>query len=137
MKIDENLRAAIRATCKMSQRPDRQSTASSYKKAVDAFIAKNQKSWNRRVSALMKANAACKKADDKAALLREEFERVGLSPWHLPEIRLQHTEMFVKAGGELPVAAVAKDADTIIAKLAAATPEEGAVIIKELGINWE
>ena len=25
MKIDENLRAAIRATCKMSQRPDRQS----------------------------------------------------------------------------------------------------------------
>ena len=35
MKIDENLRAAIRATCKMSQRPDRQSTASSYKKAVD------------------------------------------------------------------------------------------------------
>ena len=137
MKIDDNLRAAVRSTCKMSQRQDRQVTSAAYKAAVDKFIAKNPKSWNRRVSALMKANAACKKADDKAALLREEFERVGLSPWNLPEIQLRDPELFVKAFGDLPVAAVAKDSDTIIAKLAAATPAEGAAIIKELGINWE
>ena len=137
MKIDDNLRAAIRSTCKMSQRQDRKGTANAYKAAVDKFIAKNQKSWNRRVSALMKADAACKTADATAALLREEFERVGLSPWNLPEIQLRDPELFVKAGGDLPVAAVAKDSDTIIAKLAAATTAEGAVIIKELGINWE
>ena len=137
MKIDDNLRAAIRATCKMSQRPNREITAASCKEAVVKFLAKNQKTWNRRITALMKANAACEKANSKAARLREEFEQVGLSPWHLPAIEIKHHELFVKAGGELPVAAVAKDADTIIAKLAAATPEEGAAIIKELGINWE
>ena len=137
MKIDDSLRAAIRATCKMSQRPNRDSTAAASKAAVAKFIAKNPKLWNRRVSALMKAEAARKKANAKVNLLSKEFEQVGLSPWHLPNIELRDAEVFIKAGGELPVAAVAKDADTIIAKLAAATPEEGAAIIKELGINWE
>ena len=136
MKIDDNLRAAIRSTCKMSQRPDRQSRGDQYREAVAKFIAKTPKLWERRINALKKASAAAQKARDREHQLAEVFEMAGLNPWN-PEIQLQHAEVFVKAGGELPVAAVAKDADAIIAKLAAATPAEGAVIIKELGINWE
>ena len=136
MKIDDNLRAAIRSTCKISQRPNRQSTREQYHEAVMKFIAKSPKLWERRIKALKKASDASAKARDKVNQLAEDFEKVGLNPWN-PEIQIQNTELFVKAGGELPTTAIIKDADTIIAKLAAATPEEGAAIIKELGINWE
>jgi hypothetical protein len=65
------------------------------------------------------------------------FKEAGLATWQLPELKIDDTEAFTRAGGVLPTMSVVRDHDALIAKLAAATPTDGAEILKELGINWE
>lgn len=136
MKIDNSLRAAIRSFCKPCNRPDRDRRAAALRQAAEQFIGRSPKTWERRLKAHQKAVEAATKADARVKALSEPFKNAGFSTWNLPRIEISDTEAFVKAGGKLPTLTVARDPDTIIAKLAAATPPEGATILRELGINW-
>jgi hypothetical protein len=137
MKLDNNLRAAVRSVCKASAPLDRETLRTVYRQAVEKFIGRNPKLWERRIKAHAKAVAAAQKADARVKAAGAPFDEAGLSTWRLPELQVQDHDTFLKAGGELPPLSVARNPDALISKLASASQQEGAAILKELGIKWE
>ena len=137
MKVDQNLRAAIRSTCSLTRRCNTPQELADQRSSLDAFIAANKRLWDSRTRKLTKALAKARVADKAVDEAREPFEAAGIGSWDLPRLTIQHKDVFVKAGGKLKTGVIRMNPDAVIAQLAAATPEAGAKILSDLGIRWE
>ena len=140
MKIDQNLRAAIRSYCAISKRGiSSASKADAEKRAIGTLVSgtPNLRAWKKRFP---KEDAAIKALRERAqkleASLEEAIKPYGLTILWNGTLAINDYEAFAKAGGKLEVK-TSSSADAVIAQLAAATPEAGAKILSDLGIRWE
>ena len=140
MKIDQNLRAAIRSYCSSSNREiSRASAADAEKRAIDTLVSgtPSLQAWKKKFP---KEDAAIKalrvRAQKLEASLEEAIKPYGLTILWNGTLAINDHEAFAKAGGKLEVK-TPRSADAVIAQLAAATPEAGAKILSDLGIKWE
>lgn len=140
MKIDRNLRAAIRSYCAISNREvSRASAADAEKRAIDTLVSgtPSLQAWKKKFP---KEDAAIKALRERAqkleASLEEAIKPYGLTILWNGTLAINDHEAFAKAGGKLEVK-THRSADAVIAQLAAATPEAGAKILSDLGIKWE
>lgn len=139
MKIDTDLRLAIKAA-ERAQPHDYDGRDKREQEAIARFL-KDHPAKARRVRALAKKAKRCYAEYQKAnALIHDGFglqtsENRGsgfcISGYGPSQ------ERFAKAGGKLPLKTTRWKADNVIAQIAAATPKEGAKLIKNLGINWQ
>ena len=140
MKIDQNLRAAIRSYCAISNRGiSSASKADAEKRAIDTLVSgtPSLQAWKKKFP---KEDAAVKTLRERAQKLQDSLE-VAIEPYGLTvlwngTLAINDYEAFAKAGGKLEVR-TSRSADAVIAQLAAATPEAGAKILSDLGIKWE
>ena len=140
MKIDQNLRAAIRSYCAISKRGiSSASKADAEKRAIGTLVSgtPNLRAWKKKFP---KEDAAIKALRERAqkleASLEEAIKPYGLTILWNGTLAINDYEAFAKAGGKLEVK-TSSSADAVIAQLAAATPEAGAKILSDLGIKWE
>ena len=140
MKIDQNLRAAIRSFCASSNRNiNRGAEIEAERRAVDDFVAQTPalQKWVKRADKLHKRIDAMRK---KAGELEEKTDGFvkpfGLRVTYQDKLVIDDYEAFSKAGGKIEIK-TSRSADAVISQLAAATPEEGAKILADLGIKWE
>lgn len=140
MKIDQNLRAAIRSYCAISHREiSSASQADAEKLAIGTLVSgtPNLRAWKKKFP---KEDAAIKALRERAqkleASLEEAIKPYGLTILWNGTLAINDHEAFAKAGGKLEVK-TSRSADAVIAQLAAATPEAGAKILSDLGIKWE
>ena len=118
MKIDSNLRAALKSICN-----NQTETALSWeadKRSVAGFLKANPKIEKR----LKLAQASYEKAKD-------EFHKLGLRT----DYSIMHREDFSKASGIKYTKKLSFD--RLMQQLALAEPNEGEAILAELGIKWK
>lgn len=129
MKIDANLRVAIRSAVKVANSNNNwQERGKLVKGAIEKLA-----STTRYRTRIAKAVQNLKTAEVLQEKAYDVFASIGVNP----DLDHIHDEdIFVDAGGVLPVKHQELDFDKIIASLAAADAKEGAKIIKSLGINW-
>ena len=134
MKIDQNLRAAIRSYCSIS--PDMSEYAfrcvredAAVRALLPARLIESDARLRAKVSALRK----------RVEILGREAD-AALAPYGVywaDRFAISDYRTFTKAGGKFRVTC-ASPTDQVIAQLAAAaTPAEGAKILAHLGIRWE
>lgn len=140
MKIDQNLRAAIRSYCSSSNRGiSHASAAESENQAIKALITASPRlrSWQKRADrARPRIDALRSRAQELEDTLDEFVNPFGLRVTYNNRLVIDDYETFAKAGGKLEIK-TSRSADAVIAQLAAATPEAGAKILSDLGIKWE
>lgn len=129
MKITPELKHAIR--CVFAKRKTLRSDEKySLKEAsVRAFLKKNK-----AAAAHLAKVQRLQKEENKA--ISELNDKFGLKCWDGKQPHIDSPEKFASAGGVNPDLSD-PDADGTIANLALATPEQGAAILKALGINWD
>lgn len=137
MKIDQDLRLAIRAaekTHRLANQDSWQAKQARNQAAVAAFL------QAKPTAAKVIRAAAAKIKRLKAAIERHatQIALVGLRSDHSepPGFALSDEARFTKAGGKLPALPGRWSADGVIAQLAAAEPAEAKNILKRIGINW-
>ena len=140
MKIDQNLRAAIRSYCSSSNRGiSHASAAESENQAVKALITASPRlqSWQKKAGkARHRIDALRSRAQEMEDTLDEFVNPFGLRVTYNNKLVIDDYETFAKSGGKLEIK-TSRSADAVIAQLAAATPEAGAKILSDLGIKWE
>lgn len=140
MKIDQNLRAAIRSYCSVSNRGiSHTSVAESEKRAIEALVSASPRlqSWQKKADkARPRIDALRSRAQEMEDTLDEIVKPFGLRVTYNNALAIDDYEAFAKTGGKLEVK-TSRSADAVIAQLAAATPEAGAKILSDLGIKWE
>ena len=128
MKIDTDLRNAIRSAHKAQPDEDWQTQAKAERQAVEALAAKPK-----YAAAIKAARAKLKKAEKINEEASAIFKTLGISDQlH----RIHNDEAFAKAGGRRPLSKDRWNFDEVMASLAKATPKEGAAILAKLGIKW-
>lgn len=140
MKIDTDLRLAIKAAEKAQTKPDYWKQEAQKRKDITAALKKKPALYKkamgcvRRIIHAEKLEAAASKTlcDELGLRLNDRvakdfnFANCG-----------DGQGRFEKAVAKLSFAKTTNwRADHVLARIAAATPKEGAKIIKELGINW-
>lgn len=140
MKIDTDLRLAIKAAEKAQPQDGYDARNKREQDAVIKFFAAYPEKAKRARLLSKQAAAAYARyqAADEAICKEFGLRRMGgsQSGFQLGGCGASPNR-FVKAGGKLPTRQVRWSADNVMAQIAAATPKEGAKIIKSLGINWE
>lgn len=140
MKIDTDLRAAIRSAEKAQPQVNRYEERRKSELAAIADLFKRKPALGAKARGLASTAA---KADKIASAARAKLcDEYGLRA-DGDEFRFagcgNYEERFVKAGGKLPSLDKMErwNFDDVMAALAKADPKEGAKIIKRLGINWQ
>lgn len=130
MKIDADLRAAIRSAEKMQPQDDWESRSRAAKETITALLKSRRYARAYQRALLQKKQGAA--LLDQA---NEFFRSLGLSSG---ADRIEDDQKFVKAGGALPPPPLRRwKFDTVMAELAAAPDEKaGAKILQRYGINW-
>lgn len=141
MKIDPELRRAITAMSKRKPEQSWQQKEAANKQAIEDFFTANPKAKKTIFALRAKQARAQKEAEDARALLCGKYGLRFSSYEADADIEFARcdsdNEAFVKAGGKPPAEHPDKwNLDSVIAKLAKATPEEGAEILKQIGVNW-
>lgn len=134
MKIDNALRAAIRAVVR--EHNDTLSSHSEYaaKRAAAAALLK----LTRHALTLRRWRTLKAKADRLYAAAHAIEKNLGVNMSSFSEPTIADDKAFVAAGGILPKERGARlNAESIIARVAMATPAEGGRILRELKIRWE
>ena len=138
MKIDQDLRIAIRSAEKAQPSTDWSVRDAQNQKCIEEFMQRRPAKAaeiNRHVLTIAKAEAAEKKA--RAALcegfgLRHDGTKLSFSNCGGGSVA------FLKAGGKLPPTQGRRWAfDTVMAELAAADAKQATAILKKYGINWK
>ncbi len=146
MKIDTDLRAAIRSAERCQPSSDHQKKRDADRAAIADLLNRCPKKKSKIIALIQKeidADAAAKKA-------REDLcKQFGLRHYsHGGEnIRLEELEFsncgkggtaFVNAGGKLPPMGIRRwNFDEVMSELAAAEPKRLQPILKKYGINWK
>ncbi len=136
MKIDTDLRLAIKSAEKAQPSISWQDKEANRKASIAGFL-KSNKAAARDIAKLtaiiVKSDKA--KADAQAAMCK----RYGLVTGG-KEISFagcgEGTANFTKAGGQIINTDDKWSFDSVMRQLVIATPKEGAAILKRLGINW-
>jgi hypothetical protein len=140
MKIDQNLRAAIRSLCSASNRRiTYQENAAGVASAIETLMASKPSlvRWQKKApKTLARVNSLRDKAQELEDALDSELHTFGLMRDYRNEFAVRDEEIFAKSGGEIAVK-TCNSADQILAQLATATDAEGKQILKDLGILWE
>lgn len=141
MKIDADLRAAIKAAEKAQPADSWSERRKVTDAAIQAFL-KKKPALRKKLALLLQSRASLrssiqKKKDEIDALLWP----LGLTATDdgICEAFVyddENAEKFAKAGGVIPSMPKRWKADALIAKLAAADPKHRDSILKEHGINW-
>lgn len=136
MKIDSNLRAAIRSAANAQPQDDWRAKEKEEKESIAAFFAKypaRHKEAIRLIETEKKARATAEKASSDLC------EKFGLTHYG-GETKFANcgrgSETFKKAGGKLPTQGVRWKFDAVMAELAAADEKQGAAILARIGIKW-
>ncbi len=129
MKIDSNLRQAIKA-CERCQSPPSFESQRRAQKAVIEHVIKLP-AHAAKVKAALGALAKAREITEKAEAV---FEALGISP-ELNQI--EDEDLFRAAGGHLNARYQRWNFNKIVAEIAAADPAEARKILKRIGINWE
>lgn len=139
MKIDTDLRAAIRAACNSSRR---NANDRAHARQLEITALKNFFKTRPMVRARIDAtHNRIVELESQVKALRAESEVKGVGrcfyDGDFPYSVSDHKQ-FAQAGGKLaePDAHGRMSFDQIMAQLAAATPKEGAKIIAAMGIKW-
>jgi hypothetical protein len=141
MKIDADLRAAIKAAEKAQPRDSWSERQKAADAAIHAFL-KKRPSLKKKICLLLQSRASLQLAlEEKTADLNKVLWPLGLTANNTKVCESflnddDDAERFVKAGGVLPKIPERWKSDVLIAKLAAADPKHRGSILKEHGINW-
>lgn len=134
MKIDSDLRIAIRAAEKAQPHENWDLKQARNKAAVAALIAAKPavaaglKSAQRRLTQIKKLNAK----------VQEFLNLAGLRLYGDEPVTIGDEAAFVKAGGKLPGQGSKRwKFDAVMAELANANEKQGEAILKRIGINWK
>ncbi len=136
MKIDTDLRLAIKSAEKSQPQDDWKMREESAKKAIaDLFkrkpsIARDAKSLVQKSMKAYAVHEASVKSLCEKYGLRKDGDGFLFSNCSGGEGR------FEKIGGKVPAKSKRWTFDAVMRELATATPKEGAAILKRLGINW-
>lgn len=140
MKIDQNLRAAIRSLCSSNNRQlTYQQNEEATKKAIEKFMASKPTlvRWQKKAPQFLSRISALRdKAQELEDSLDSELHAFGLMRGYRNSFAIRDEDTFAKAGGKVAVK-TRKSADQIIAQLAVSTEAEGKKILADLGIKWE
>jgi hypothetical protein len=130
MKIDHDLRQAIKAACK--KQPRQQSSWEIRERVWKEAMLTLPESVKKTIAAKQKEIEKAKLTISKAQIVLTEL---GLN--YSGEC-IEDEEKFLKAGGKLvkPERNEHWTEETAIARIAAAAPTDGAAILKEYGIDW-
>ena len=144
MKIDSDLRAAINAAAKTQEDYSYDHARKIMQQAVDDLM-KKKPGLKRRVGSLIqKTKVLSDKIENNHKKIKLLLQPLGLcvydetieAQWHR-DLDCADAQKFKAAGGQLPSPMKRKwKADTVIARLAAAKPEQRHEILKEYGIDW-
>lgn len=130
MKIDQDLRVAIRAAANNQPRRD-YSKERDFEKAEILRVVTSIPEWAR---AHKKHQARLKRAQKECAEAEKFYAHLGVVA-SLTGIR--DYQKFKLAGGKVPPEHSTWKAEVVIAELTAATPKRGKELLKKYGINWE
>jgi hypothetical protein len=131
MKIDSDLRAALRSAYNQQKYVDRDYAAKERaKKAALTDLFTRKPAIERNVKTAKRWLKLAEELNRKAHFV---FENLGLD---YRGDRMAHDERFKAAGGVPPKCAARWNFDAMMHRLSLATPKEGAAIIKAIGINW-
>jgi hypothetical protein len=131
MKIDTDLRAAIRSAEKAQPDKGWQARTEAETKAIAKLLADN-KALGGKVRAEI---AVIEKASKQMERAGEYLESLGITK---SLERIRDHELFVKAGGKVPLMGKRWTFDEVMSKLAAVkTEREGKTILRKYGIHWE
>lgn len=135
MKIEQDLRIAIKAAAAASKNQDR---SKSHRVLIEEWI-KKYPAKAAKARALVKAILAADAAEQRA---REQLEKqFGLhrSSWvGNGEFTMADEQAFQKAGGQIGVKRIPFDESVAISEYAAAkTPAEAAKVLAKYGIIWK
>lgn len=139
MKIDQDLRAAIRSAEKTQPSYGYQEKERQEDDAIKTFLAKYPPTA-KAIAKLRADSIRHFKAFDAA---REELcKRFGLRLYgDANALKFAHCDdgkkAFIKAGGKLATKRVQWRFDSVMAELAAAEPKQLTAILKKYGINWK
>lgn len=145
MKIDTDLRAAIRSAEKCQPSSDSSKKRDMDRACIAEFLNRFPKKKD-KIRALIQREIDADVASSKAR--GDLCKQFGLRHYsHGGEIQIESLEFancgkgagaFEKAGGKLPPIGVRRWAfDAVMAELAAADPKQAVVILKKYGINWK
>ena len=130
MKIDSDLRLAVRAAAKTQPQRNYQQEQDLQKKEVQRFLT----STPERAALHRKHQKNLLRARSLIADAEKFYGQFGLQS---DGIRVWSDEKYKAAGGKLPPERSTWRAEKVLGELAAATPAEGKAILKKYGINWE
>ncbi len=144
MRIDANLRAAIKAVAETAKRQtyNRAARDAARSAAVANYVAtKNAAPVREAYAAYTKANKAVQVAEEVMAKADAVANNHGLhfSPYKSEKAQtsINNDSDFVNAGGKLPPEFTnGWDANQVIAELVAAPEKDKAAILKKFGIIW-
>ena len=132
MKVDADLRAALRAAEKGQQRnfETREQKRKERKAALDVFL----KSSKPLAKKLKQAMADLRKAKAQVAAAEATMDKCGVSSYSMD---IDNDEEFRRAGGDIAPVHEAWKAETVIAELLAAKPQRFKAVLAKYGINWD
>lgn len=128
MKIDSDLRAAIRSAEKSQPDIDWQRRSALNRDAAKELVEKG-----RHATRFANAVVMMKKAEELNRQANLVFDSIGVND----EFRIINEDAFAKAGGKYPMPMKRWKYDHAIAELAKANPKEAKAILKKYGILWE
>lgn len=144
MKIDQDLRAAINAAAKAQPEYGYASEMQQITESVDAFL-KKKPALKSKVESLGNQLAKLAKKEKELKLKASELlypvglylSADGVKANFRRDLDDEYAQNFVKAGGELPPPMQRRwKAETVLARLAAAKPDQRDAILKEYNIDW-
>lgn len=131
MKIDQDLRAAIRSADKAQ--PDNHDVRSNIQQAAVEELFKRKPSTKQ---AWERAKRLRQTASDFGSRANAIESALGIS-FYCSKFNVRDEEAFAKAGGNMKPAGKRWKFDAVMAELAAAEPKQLTAILKKYGINWK
>lgn len=129
MKIDTDLRQAVRSACNAQPRTDWREDEKRRAAAIQELI--NKPKHKHRLARTL---SVIKKSKNELESAHETLSSIGISS-NLTSFT--DDELFVKAGGVIPKGIKPWGFDDVMKELAAAAPTQRKAILKKYGINWE
>lgn len=129
MKIDSNLRAAIRSAFNAQPKFSYASAADKCKEAAKALVQSNSE-WTSAFRYIANRRQVIHDIENEIKTL---LPNIGISE----DFSICDEGTFERFGGVIPVEKPRWSFDAVMAKLAKCEPEEAEAILKEHGINWK
>lgn len=129
MKIDTDLRLAIKCA-ERAQPQDNYEARNQHRKESIAALLKLPK-YAARYKAAKKEVEKADKIRGKAVAF---FDELGIN---IACDHIRDEPLFYKAGGKMMQRKNRWSYDAVMTQLSSATPQEGAIILKKMGINWK